>query len=88
MLARKTDPRSSHEAAAGMIASGARTAQQAQALAAVKAHPGCTSHELAERSGMDRYALARRLPECEGVKKGEIRRCTVSGRSAVTWVLA
>jgi len=86
---RRTDPRSSHEAGERMRVSGALACQQAQACAAVKQWPGKTSHELADLALMDRYALARRLPECErmaaGVKRGEIRKCSVTGRSALTW---
>lgn len=87
---RRSDPRSSHEAGERMRQSGALGDQQAQAAAAVRAWPGRTSHELAELAHMDRYMLARRLPECERmeprkVARGEIRACSVTGRSAMTW---
>ena len=86
--ARSTDPASSHEAAASVIASGALAHQQAQAAAAVRAFPGRTSNELSVECGQDRYALARRLPECEEaarVRRGTIRKDRYTGRSGVTW---
>lgn len=86
---RRSDPRSSHEAGERMRASGALGDQKAQAAAAVRAWPGRTSQELAEAAGLDRYMLARRLPECEdragGVRRGEMRRCSITGRLAMTW---
>lgn len=84
--ARRTDPSSSHEAAANITSILGH--QQAQAVAAVRAFPGRTSNELADECGQDRYALARRLPECakEGrVVRGIIRRDRITGRSGVTW---
>lgn len=69
--ARKSDASSSHRAADDIEGSGAVAEQQRFVLAAVRAHPGSTSKELAYRSespaGMDvttwRYALARRATE-------------------------
>lgn len=87
---RRNDPRSSHEAGERMRKSGALGDQQARTAAAVRAWPGRTSHELAELARMDRYAIARRLPECERscpaqIKRGEIRTCSITGRAALTW---
>lgn len=87
-IARKTDPTSSHLAAAEITASGARAHQQAQTIAAVRTYPGRTSQELAELTQIDRYTLARRLPECVtagAVRKGEQRACAVTGRLALMW---
>ena len=86
--ARRTDPESSHAAAAHITRTGKRGAQQDQATAAVRQFPGCTSFALAMRTGLDRYMLARRLPECESagrVRRGELRHCRVTGRLALTW---
>lgn len=86
--ARSTDPNASHDAAAHITASGARGAQQQMAAKAVEQYPGLTSLELAKRSSMCRFVLARRLPECitaGTVKRGQERRCSVSGRLACTW---
>lgn len=89
--ARATDPTTSHLAAAEHTASGKRGHQQAQAVAAVRAFPGRTSFELALATDLDRYMLARRLPECEtgrAVKRGEPKRCSVTGKLAMTWYAA
>ncbi len=86
--ARNTDPNSSHDAAAHVTLSGARAKQQAMAVKAVEQYPGLTSLELANRTSMDRYVLARRLPEAEeglAVRRGQERRCSISGRLAITW---
>jgi hypothetical protein len=86
--ARATDPATSHEAAEHITATGARAAQQRLAVEAVKQYPGLTSRELGRRTTLCRFLLARRLPECEtgkSVKRGQARRCSVSGRMAVTW---
>lgn len=85
--ARNTDPSTSHEAAAALEASGRRQAQRARVRRAVHDYPGRTSAELAEAIDMDRYAVARRLPELEPLRvhKGEPRTCSIQGRRAVTW---
>lgn len=87
-MARTTDPLSSHLAAGEIEGSGRRASQQVEALAAVRKHSGSTSHELAEATGLDRYALARRLGEVEErglIRRGDFRRCAVSGRLVLTW---
>lgn len=86
--ARNADPRSSHEAADHIIASGAQQAQQRLAAQAVASYPGLTSLELARKTKLCRFMLARRLPECAKagtVVRGAIRRCSVSKRSACEW---
>lgn len=86
--ARNTDPRTSHLAAADVIASGQQRRQHAAVLAAVQVNAGCTSAELARVHGLDRYAVARRLPELERmglVQRCPARICTESGRPAMTW---
>src|SRR5690348_8790511 len=86
--ARRSDPESSHLAAEEITRSGKRGQQQAQTIAAVRAFPGSTTFELAMRTDIDRYVLARRASECEtggAIRRGEIKRCSVSGRMALTW---
>ncbi|PTS71915.1 winged helix-turn-helix domain-containing protein [Stenotrophomonas sp. HMWF022] len=86
--ARSSDPSTSHEAARHVVNSGLQADQQAVALAAVRKSPGLTSNELAQCSTLDRYMLARRLPElqeAELVWRGPKKPCEVSGRSACTW---
>lgn len=87
-IARNTDPLTSHEAAEAITMSGARAAQQAITAKAVEQYPGLTSLELSRRSRIDRYTLARRLSECEEhgqVRRGQARKCAISGRTAHTW---
>lgn len=87
-IARTSDPISSHLAAKEITASGKRAHQQAQCAAAVRQFPGHTSFELAMLTDLDRYALGRRLSECETagtVKRGETKYCDVTGRLAMTW---
>lgn len=86
--ARAADPETSHQAAEHVDATGARAAQQQLATKAVRLYPGLTSLELGSRTSLCRFLLARRLPECEtgkAVKRGQARRCSVSGRMAATW---
>jgi hypothetical protein len=88
MPARATDPATSWEAAETMVSSGKRALQQAAAEQAVKLNPGHTSAELARYCALDRYQLARRLPEAESaglVRRGESRKCMATGHSATTW---
>lgn len=61
--ARNADPRSSHEAAAAIKRSGAAKAQASIVLEALKRYPMASSAELAQFAGLDRYMVARRLPE-------------------------
>jgi hypothetical protein len=91
-IARASDPKTSHEAAQAITESGKRDDQLRQVEALVIAHPGATSLELAKyTSTLDRYAIARRLPELEAgnkVHKGLPRNSEVSGqklKKAVTW---
>ncbi|MGH8171819.1 MAG: MarR family transcriptional regulator [Rhodanobacteraceae bacterium] len=86
--ARATDPETSHLAAEHHTRTGTRAYQQHQTIAAVRANEGRTSQELAELTGLDRYMLARRLPECVtagAVKKGVAVECSVTKRKAHLW---
>ena len=89
--ARRTDPVTSHEAAEHAEQTGIIAGQQKIVLDLVRRHPGNTSAELAwsdDAQGLDRYAIARRLPELVRlgkVRRGEARVCSESGRRAVTW---
>lgn len=86
--AANADPVTSDMAAERIEASGRATAQRRAVMAAVLAHPGCTSAELAGFARMDRHAAARRLPELRkaGLVRNPGRRtCSVAGILAVTW---
>jgi hypothetical protein len=87
-IARHTDPDTSKAAAKQITNSGVRGEQHRTVLAAVKAHPGKTSRELAAEADLDRYMVARRLPELEKlgvVKRAAERMCTIGKLSATTW---
>ncbi len=87
--ARNADPSSSHEAAEHVVSSGLQAQQHSLAASAVRKHPGLTSLELARATGLDRFMLARRLPELQRnglIVRGIVRKCSASnGRSGVTW---
>ncbi len=86
--ARSTDINTSRAAYEHVVSSGQQAAQQDQAAGAVTSHPGMTSNELSQATCLDRYMLARRLPELlkDGrVWRGPNKPCSVSGRTACTW---
>lgn len=88
-IARNTDPISSHLAASEITASGIRGEQHRIVLDAVLQYPGRTSFELSRLCNLDRYQVARRLPELEDgnlVKKSKMRKCSITTRKAVTWI--
>jgi hypothetical protein len=88
-LAAAADPVSSHLAAAEITASGQRDSQKRAILSALREQLSpCTSMELARAAGIDRYIVARRLPDLERdglVERGQMRNCDVTGRPAIAW---
>ena len=84
---RNSDPHTSHEAEEFINKTGIRNSQQRDVLAGLKIHPGHTSRELAKMLGLDRYVVARRLPELVPmyVEKGIAHKCNISGRQAIVW---
>jgi DNA-binding MarR family transcriptional regulator len=87
-LFRRQDPDSSRQAADLMKDSGQLDGQRAQVREALINHPGSTSAELARKTGLDRYVIARRLPDLEhdGLAfRGPIRTCLARGTNAMTW---
>lgn len=88
-LARSGDPVTSKLAARELVDSGRLTAQQTEVLEALQRFPGSTSAELAEAAGIDRYRVARRLPDLERLgraAKGVRRICRAHGSKAVEWL--
>lgn len=88
--ARHDDPEPSHQAAADVEASGVAADHRARILAAFGRYAARTCAELAERSGLDYYAVHRRMTELE--RMGLIRRegvavCPIRGgkRMVTTW---
>lgn len=95
IIAANADPKTSHLAAEEFTKSGARKRQKTTVLEllriAVNRHGGMsrTSAELAAEWGMDRHAVARRLPDLEAdglVRRMGVRNCGVGGGPAVTWI--
>ena len=87
-IARRNDPSTSHEAAEHIERTGARASQQRAVMHLVERFPGHTSAELAAKSSLDRWTLARRLPELRSawrVKNGDKRVCGATGLRAMTW---
>lgn len=88
-IARANDPESSHRAGEEITASGRRQQQIAMTIEVVRKHPGHTSMELSEITGLCRFLLARRLPEAVtagAVMKGIQRPCSVTRKLALTWL--
>lgn len=84
--ARKTDPITSHLAAAENRKR--RPAQVNEVAVFVAKYPGLTSSELAAKAKLDRYMVARRLPDAERaglVRRGMQRKCRIGGRPAMVW---
>lgn len=54
----------------------------------VTENPGYTAAELANMSGIDRYTLAKRLPDARAAQRvttGPQRPCSITGRTSQTW---
>jgi hypothetical protein len=87
-IARHSDPHTSREAAGEVRL----TVQMQETFAALRAWRGAppTSHELAGTNLTLRYRYARRLADLREVgmvANGPARRCAVTGRSALTWLV-
>ena len=93
--ARNENPASSHIAAAEIEETA--ESQCKRILAAVVAHPDCTTQELAPFVKLSVHTVGRRLPELrtkglicnpyygDGRDAMQLRRCTVQNRLALTW---
>lgn len=86
--ARRDDPATSHEAAAAVESTGLADTQRDDILAIVRAEPGLTADEVAERYGTERCIASRRLPELREdllIHNGPVRHSTINGRRCLTW---
>lgn len=95
-LARNSDDESSHLAGDKLTTSGKRNSQKTRVVKWMAANnvttieAGLTSAEIAQYSGIDRYVVARRLPDLmqDGyVVKCLLRTCKATGNEAMTWRL-
>lgn len=89
-MSRRTDPVTSHRAAAAAEASGTVGRHEEMILEALAKRDGMTSEEIAELAGLDRVAAARRMKRLEElgrVRRGEPRLSAKSGRPGVVWWL-
>lgn len=87
---RKSDPATSHDAAAKVESSGRAGSDRARLLEAVRHHPGHTAGELAmlDSVRMERSEVSKRLPELRKmglVKNGEARECFARKSRMLTW---
>lgn len=88
-VSRRTDPSSSYRAEEEINRDGTRAKQQIEVLELIKRFPGYTTLELSRHSLLDRYQIARRAPELEGVglvkRVKNARLCLISRKLACTW---
>lgn len=68
-LARSTDPFSSFQAADKVQRTGTAVTQREIVLDVVRRFNGLTSNEMVEYCELDRYQIARRLPDLEKLEK-------------------
>lgn len=86
--ARASDPATSHAAARESAKSEFRRSQLRLCMEAVRVAPGMTSAEYGAFLRMDRYAVARRLPELRRVglvSNGPVKTCSRTGKLGLTW---
>lgn len=84
-LSRATAPASSFRAGVEVKRSGRLASQRRATFAAIRQHPGKSTKELADITGIDRYMLARRAPDLE--RDGLVRR-EQHGKDDTTWTAA
>jgi len=73
--ARRLDPESSKRAARYVERTGIVVSQREQVLEALRRFPGRCTKEIARMAGLDRYMVARRMPELEQMglaRRGEM----------------
>lgn len=86
--ARKSDPETSHQAAAEVEATGAASAHRSIIVAYLKQHPGETNAEIAEGSGLDYCQIHKRMAELERMNlviRGQQKKCPIHQRQMLCW---
>jgi hypothetical protein len=89
-LYKASDPKPSREAAEHIVASGHVSRMETLAAKLIIENPGRTAREIEQIAGMPAQ-LHKRLASIERkgwIKRGESRRCEVSGRNVTTWLPA
>jgi hypothetical protein len=87
-VAHRADPVTSYLAGERFARSGKLKGQTLLVLLALRKWPGRSSAELARLAGLDRYAVARRLPNLAArglAVRGPARRCSVTHSPCITW---
>ncbi len=87
--ARRTDPRTSHEAARSMLA-GSEAQRESVYWALLRGSRPMTAHEIATSSGLTQVQVCRRLPERESDGRAEPTNDTrpgPTGRASRCWQL-
>ena len=87
-MAHKMDPVTSYVAGERFARSGKLKGQTLLVLLALRKWPNKTSAELARLAGLDRYAVARRLPNLAArglAVRGSSRRCSVTHSECIAW---
>ena len=86
--ARRTDPKTSKQAADDVTVSGQRRRDVDRVAEAVRAHKGSTARELANFAKLDYEMVHKRLPDAERLgllfRAGD-RRCSRTQKKAVLW---
>ena len=90
IIARDSDPESSHDAAADLTANQCVKLRGMQLLVQklVQANPGLTGRELDAKHGDTQGQCHKRLKELErkgAIRCGEMRKCSISGHKVITW---
>lgn len=88
-LARRNDPPTSKMAAEEMVESGRADTQRDRVLAILKANPEKTARELSDLSGMDYFAIQRRIGELEKLNlaaRVRMRPCSITNRMMTEWI--
>lgn len=86
--ARKSDPETSHLAAAEVENNGTASAHRSIIVDYLKQHPGKTNAEIAEGSGLDYARVHKRMSELERegqIIRGAQRKCSVHQRLMIAW---
>ena len=89
-LSHRSDPVTSHDAAAEAIANGTIAKDEKRAVELVEANPGLTGYELDAIAGCGNRQISKRLGGLKNksvLTQGVPRTCRIGGNRCVTWYL-